>query len=115
MVNLSLKDFYDAIDRASIISVSKDKNIVKLTIDDKKMTIYGSSAESGKTKEELAIDCNNKEKLDISFSSKYMMEALKVLNTSNIILQINGDDKPIIINAIDDDTIIELILPIKTY
>lgn len=115
MINLSLKDFYDAIDRASIISVSKDKNIVKLTIDDKKMTIFGSSAESGKTKEELAIDCNNKEKLDISFSSKYMMEALKVLNTSNIILQINGDDKPIIINAIDDDTIIELILPIKTY
>lgn len=115
MINLNLKEFYDAIDRASIISVSKDKNIVKLTIDDKKMTIYGTSQESGNTKEELLIDCNNKERLDISFSSKYMMEALKVLNTTNIILQINGDDKPIIINAIDDDTIIELILPIKTY
>ncbi len=115
MINLNLKEYYDAIDRASIITVSKDKNIVKMNIDNKKMTIYGSSAESGKTKEELVIECNNKEKLDISFSSKYMMDALKVLNTNNIILQINGDDKPIIINAVDDDTIIELILPIKTY
>ena len=51
----------------------------------------------------------------ISFSSKYMMDALRVLNTENIILQINGDDKPIIINSVDDDTIVELILPIKTY
>ena len=33
----------------------------------------------------------------------------------NIILLINGDDKPIIINSVSDDTIIELILPIKTY
>ena len=115
MINLNLKDYYDAIDRASIITISKDKNIVKMCIDDKKMTILGSSAESGKTKEELAIECNNKTRLDISFSSKYMMDALKVLNTNNIILQINGDDKPIIINAVDDDTIIELILPIKTY
>ena len=115
MINLSLKEFYDAIDRASIITISKDKNIVKMSIDDKKMIIFGSSAENGKTKEELTIESNNKNKLDISFSSKYMMEALKVLNTDNIILQINGDDKPIIINAVDDDTVIELILPIKTY
>ena len=115
MINLSLKEYYDAIDRASIITLSKDKNIVKMSIDNTKMTILGTSPESGKTKEELAIECNNKERLDISFSSKYMMEALKVLNTNNIILQINGDDKPIIINAVDDDTIVELILPIKTY
>ncbi|MBE6148773.1 MAG: DNA polymerase III subunit beta [Firmicutes bacterium] len=115
MINLNLKEYYDAIDRASIITLSKDKNIVKMCIDDKKMTIFGSSAESGKTKEELTIESNNKERLDISFSSKYMMDALKVLNTTNIILLINSDDKPIIINAVDDDTIIELILPIKTY
>ena len=115
MINLNLKDYYDAIDKASIMTVSKDKNIVKMSINDKTMTILGTSAENGKTKEELAIECNNKNKLDISFSSKYMLEALKVLNTTNIILQINGDDKPIIINAVDDDTIIELILPVKTY
>lgn len=115
MINLNLKEYYDAIDRASIITISKDKNIVKMCIEEKKMTILGSSQESGKTKEEIIIESNNKEKLDISFSSRYMMEALKVLNTTNIILLINGDDKPIIINAVDDDTIVELILPIKTY
>lgn len=115
MINLNLKDFYNAIDRASIITVSKDKNIVKMSIDSNKMTIYGNTLDSGKTKEEIGIECNNKNKIDISFSSKYMMEALKVLDTDNIIIQLNSDDKPIIINAVDDDTVVELILPIKTY
>ena len=87
MINLNLKEYYDAIDRASIITLSKDKNIVKMNIDDKKMTIYGSSAESGKTKEELIIESNNKNKLDISFSSKYMMDALKVLNDEELVNQ----------------------------
>lgn len=115
MINLNLKEFYDAVDRASIITLSKDKNIVKMSIEDKKMIIFGNSQENGKTKEEITIESNNKEKLEISFSSKYMLDALKILDTSNIILLINSDDKPIIINAVDDDTIIELILPIKTY
>lgn len=115
MINISLKEYYDAIDRASIITLSKDKNIVKMTIDKNKMIIFGSSSENGQTKEEIEIESNNQEKLDISFSSKYMMEALKVLNTENIILMINEDDKPIIINAVEDDTIVELILPIKTF
>ena len=114
MINLNLKEYYSAIDRASTIMISKDKNIIKMIIDNKKMTLYGSSSDS-KSKEELVIDCNNKEKLEISYSSKYMLDALKVLDSENIILLINGDDKPIIINSVDDDTIIELILPIKTY
>ena len=114
MINLNLKEFYSAIDRASTIMLGKDKNIIKMQIDNKKMTLYGSSSDS-KCKEELSIDCNNKEKLEISYSSKYMLDALKVLDSENIILLINGDDKPIIINSVSDDTIIELILPIKTY
>lgn len=114
MINLNLKEFYSAIDRASTIMVSKDKNIIKMVIDNKKMTLFAASSDS-KSKEELTIDSNNKEKLEISYSSKYMLDALKVLDSENIILLINGDDKPIIINSVDDDTIIELILPIKTY
>ena len=114
MINLNLKEFYSAIDRASTIMVSKDKNIIKMVIDNKKMTLFAASSDS-KSKEELTIDSNNKEKLEISYSSKYMLDALKVLDSENIILLINGDDKPIIINSVDDDTIIELILPKKTY
>ena len=65
--------------------------------------------------EKLHIDCNNKEKIEISFSSKFMMDALKVIKEENILLLLNTDDKPILIKPVEDETLTELILPIKTY
>lgn len=115
MINLNVKDFYDAVDRASILADSKERNIIRMSIEDKEMIINSSSNELGNAKETLKIDSNNKERLDISFSSKYMMDALKVIKEDNILLLLNRDDLPIIIKPILDENLTELILPVKTY
>ena len=44
-----------------------------------------------------------------------MLEALKVIKDDNILLLINSDDKPILIKSVEDESLIELILPVKTY
>lgn len=115
MINLNLKSFNDAVDRASLLAQSKEKNIVRVLIDDKIMIISSTSNEIGKTEEKINIECSNKEKLDIAFSSRYMLEALKVIKDDNILLLINSDDKPILIKSVKDESLIELILPVKTY
>ncbi len=115
MINLSLRDFFDAIDRAALLTQNKEKNIVKIKIQDKEMVITSGAAEIGKTEETLKIDSNKKDKIEISFSSKYMLDALKVIKDDNILLLINSDDKPIFIKSVEDETLTELILPIKTF
>lgn len=115
MINLNLQAFFDAVDRASLLAENKEKNIIKVHIQDKEMVITSTSSELGNAEEKLKIDCNNKNSLDISFSSKYMMDALKVIKEENILLLLNSDDKPIIIKPVTDETLLELILPIKTY
>ena len=115
MINLNLKEFYDAVDRAALLAQNKEKNIIKMHIEDKEMVITSTSNELGNAEEKLHIDCNNKEKIEISFSSKYMMDALKVVKEENIFLLLNTDDKPILIKPVTDESLIELILPIKTY
>lgn len=115
MINLSLKDYFDAIDRAALLAQNKDKNIVKMKIQDKEMIISSGAAEIGKTEETLKIDSNKKEKIEVSFSSKYMLDALKVIKDDNILLLMNDDDKPILIKPITDENLTELILPIKTF
>ena len=115
MINLDLRSFNDAVHRASILAQSKDKNIVRVLIEDKIMVISSSASEVGKTDEKLNIECSNKEKLEISFSSRYMLEALKVIKDDNILLLINSDDKPILIKSVQDESLLELILPVKTY
>ena len=115
IINLDLRSFNDAVDRASLLAQSKDKNIVRVTISDKLMIISSSASEIGKTEEKLNIECSNKEKLEVAFSSRYMLEALKVIKDDNILLLINSDDKPILIKSVKDESLIELILPVKTY
>lgn len=115
MINLDLKLFNDAVDRASLLAQNKDKNIVRMEINDKQMFLFSSSSELGKTEEQLPIECSNKEKIELAFSSKYMLEALKVLKDDNLLLLVNGDDLPIIIKSITDESLIALILPVKTY
>ena len=115
IINLNVKEFFDAVDRAALLAQSKEKNIIKMHIEDKSMIITSTSNELGHAEEKLKIDSNNKEKIEISFSSKYMMDALKVVKEDNILLLLNTDDKPILIKPVTDESLIELILPIKTY
>ena len=115
MINLNMKEFYDAVDRAALLAQNKEKNIIKMHIQDKDMVITSTSNELGNAEEKLHIDSNNKEKIEVSFSSKFMMDALKVIKEDNILLLLNTDDKPILIKPVTDESLTELILPIKTY
>ena len=44
-----------------------------------------------------------------------MLDALKTLKDDELIILMNGDSKPIILKNAKDDSLIQLILPIKTY
>ena len=107
-------NFTSSIDRTALLTQGKDKNIIKMLVDNKKLTLT-SSSELGKSEEKVDIESNNKEKLEISFSSKYMLEALKTIKDEDLLLLMNGDTKPIVVKSVSDESLIQLILPIKTY
>ena len=53
--------------------------------------------------------------IKISFSARYMLEALRSFSSKEISLYFNGDIKPIILKEEDNGDLLQLILPIKTY
>ena len=114
-VKLSLNDLYSALDRASLITNQDDKNTVNLEILDNQIKISSNIPEIGNVEEKISAKINNNNKLKISFSSKYMMDAIKAFNDDNIVLSFNGEIKPIIIKSENLDDLKELILPIRTY
>ena len=115
VVNAKLNDYYSAIDRAALLTQSKDKNIVKMKIKDNQMIINSYASEIGKVEEKLDIETTNDANIDISFSAKYMLEALKTMKDEEILILLNGEVKPIVIKSMKDESLIQLILPIKTY
>ena len=115
IIKVNKREFNDAIDRAALLTQGKDKNIVKMSLDNTKMVINSYASEIGKVEEQLMVETNNKDHLEISFSSKYMLEAIKTLQEEEILLLLNSDVKPLIIKSLTDESLIQLILPIKTY
>ena len=44
-----------------------------------------------------------------------MLDSIKSFETDDITLFMNSDNSPIIIKSEEDDSLIQLVLPIKTY
>ena len=112
-IECNYNDLYDMIDRASLLTSDKDKNTIKLTLNNKELTISSNSPEIGKVEEKIAID--NDGEISISFSSKYMLEAIKSFNSEKIHILMNNDNSPIIVKSDEEVTLTQLVLPIKTY
>ena len=115
VVSTKLNDFYDVIDRVSILTSDKEKNIVTLETIDDTLVLRSSSVEIGRVEEKMKISKNNNENIKISFSAKYMMEALKSFSTETVDIHFVGEIKPILIKSVEDETLTQLVLPIRTY
>ena len=115
IITTSLSAYYSAIDRAALLTQSKEKNIVRMETKDNDILITSYASEIGKVEETVSANKNNKEDISISFSSKYMMEALKTFEEEDLIILLNTDAKPIVLKSAKDESLIQLILPIKTY
>lgn len=115
VITTKLNDFYDVIDRVSILTSDKEKNIVTLETTDEYLILRSSSAEIGRVEEKMSITKNTDENIKISFSAKYMMEALKSFSTETVDIHFVGEIKPILIKSSEDTSLTQLVLPIRTY
>ena len=115
VVSTNLSAFYDVIDRVSILTSDKEKNIVTLETRGNTLILRSSSAEIGRVEEKMNIEKDNDEDIKISFSAKYMMEALKSFSTDTVDIHFVGEVKPILIKSLEDETLTQLVLPIRTY
>lgn len=114
-VKVNLDNFFNAIDRASLLTNAEEKNIIKLETKKDIMIISSNIPEIGNVEEKIKISKNVDSNIKISFSSKYMMDAIKTFDSEEVELSFNGEIKPIIINYVDNDDLTQLILPIRTY
>ena len=112
-LKLDTNEFYSMVDRASILNNDNDNNIITLEIKNNLLKITSMSLEIGKVEEKMSVDCNNS--IKISFSAKYMMDALRTINSKNVVLTFVGEIKPILLNNDDSEDLVCLILPIRTY
>jgi len=110
------KEFLQSIDRASLLAREGRNNVVKFsTISENVVEISSFTPEIGKVVEELVSESITGEDLKISFSAKYMMDALKVLEGTEVRISFTGAMRPFVIHPMNDNSTLQLILPVRTY
>lgn len=114
-ITTNLSELYNVIEQASILTTDKEKNTVSLITVDNLLTVKSVSNEKGKAEMHMNIEKDTNEEIQISFSAKYMMDALNALNSEKVELSFVGEVKPIIVKNPEDSTLIQLVLPIRTY
>ena len=115
IMNIIYDDFYSAIDRASLLTNESDKNTIKFQSNKNEAIISSNIPEIGNVEEKVTVQKNNDNEIKIAFNSKFMMDAIRALESDEINLMFNGEIKPIILKNPESDDLIELILPIRTY
>ncbi|TRM11060.1 DNA polymerase III subunit beta [Lentibacillus cibarius] len=115
-LHVKTKELIDTIDRASLLARDERNNVVKLTTKDHQvLQITSNSPEVGQAAEEVSVQAMEGEDLKISFSSRYMLDALKAIEDDEVIIEFTGAMRPFIIKPANGDPILQLILPVRTY
>ena len=117
VIKFNKENLSTAIERASLLS-SRDGNnaIVKLALrQDNIVEITSNSPEIGKVLEEVyPVDEIVGHPFKIAFSSKYILDALKIFNSSEVSVNFTGEIRPFIIKGEYDENMLQLILPVRT-
>jgi DNA polymerase-3 subunit beta len=121
-IKFNKDELLEAVERVSLLSPrdkEKDReitySIIKLTITkDRIIEISTNNAIIGDGKEEIIpTDIQISNPIRIGFSSRYLIEALRSFNSTEISLNLSGDVRPFIIRGENDSNLTQLILPVR--
>jgi DNA polymerase-3 subunit beta len=102
----------DAVRRVSVMADNKYTSKIVLDFSKNNMNIFSESSEIGNAKETIDIEYEQ-EDFKIAFSSDFLTDALKVIDTEKIIIKMNANVSPIIIYEENNENFTSLIMPIR--
>lgn len=116
VLSVHTKELVKTIERAALLSNKDQNNVIRLdTMDNHLIEITSNSPEIGNVKEQLSAISIDGEPLKISFSSKYLLDTLRTIDSEKVQINFTGAMRPFIIKTPDDDQILQLILPVRTF
>ena len=80
-----------------------------------KVNLTSNSQEIGSVVESIQNYRYEGSRLDISFTAKYVTEAIKALGSEDIEFSFIGEMKPFVIKNPNDNSVIQIVTPVRTY
>lgn len=113
-LNTLSQNLIAAVDRAALLSTER-QNVVKLSLDKEKVEVSAKSHEIGSYLEHINHFSYKGSRLEVSFTANLLADAIRALGTEEVTVKLNGDMKPFVIVSREDETVVHLVLPVRTY
>ena len=104
----------NAIDRTLFIKAD-GKNTIKMNIDSEKIELTATNQSLVSSFETIKVISFEGEPLEISCSGKYLQDAIKAIASDEITINFSGELKPMVVKKEGDDSLIQIISPVRTY
>lgn len=110
-VRVKRNDLLKSTDRAALLSSVQNNNLIRFDIDSD-LIVIKSLNEEGNIEEKVEI-INDGESLNIGLNSKYLKDALSVIEDEEVIINFRDSISPCVIKPLKGDKYAYLILPIR--
>ena len=113
-LEVNANDLIKAIDRANILSIDRE-NVVDLSMSDSGVEISAKSQQVGSAIEIIDVFKFVGQSLKVSFNSEFVVAAVKALGSEDVMFEFVGEMKPFVVKNISDDSVIQIVTPVRTY
>lgn len=101
----------EAIERASLLTRDIKNRTIRIKIQENLMNIT-SASEEGNVKEDIIMEKTGGD-LEIGFNYRYLLDALKVIDDEEIMMEFDSAVKPCLIKPVTGDSYEYLVLPVR--
>ena len=113
-LEVNASDLLKAIDRVNILSIDRE-NVVDLHLSEDSVEISAKSTQVGSASEKIETFKFEGNNLQISFNCEFVSSAVRALGSEDVTLLFVGEMKPFVIKNPNDESIIQIVTPVRTY
>ena len=114
ILEVNSNDFIKAIKRANILSIDRE-SVVDLSMSEESVKISAKSSSIGSATEEINDFRYIGKPLDISFNGEFVIAAIKALGCDDVTLAFVEAMKAFIIKNAADDSVIQIVTPMRPH
>jgi DNA polymerase-3 subunit beta len=103
--------FHNMLKRMSILCTDNYRAAI-FTFNDGLLAINATNPDIGESKEDMAIEYQG-DKIEAAFNPKFFIEALNGVDDKKIMLNIISDNKPCLIDGIEDKSYVSAVMPMR--
>ena len=112
-LSVNANELLNAIDRVSIL-VTDRAAVVKLSMSSDGIEVASSSDQFGSGVETINSISYQGERLEVAFNALFVTQAVKALCSDDVEMKFIGEMKPFVVVNPNDDSVVELITPMRT-